>query len=155
MVAEVRITGAEQLRALGRDLKAAGEEGKGLRRKMLAGMRAAGRPLAEKVKESARDNLPKRGGLNEWAAASRVTVRNSLTGKSVGTRIVVGKRKHDISDMDAGSLRHPVYGNRKKWVGQSIAEGAFSKPLEHSAPEIQAALLAVMEMTARQIERGI
>jgi hypothetical protein len=106
------------------------------------------------VKQSARDSLPKGGGLNEWAAASKITVRNSLTGARVGTRIVVGKRKHDISDLDKGSLRHPVYGNRKKWVSQSIAEGVFSKPLEHKAPEMQAALLAVMELTARQIERG-
>lgn len=153
MVTEIRVTGAEQLRALGADLRAAGDVGKGLRRELLASMRAAGRPLAEKVRQSARDNLPKRGGLNEWVADSKISPRNSLTGKRVGMRIVATKGKHDLEDIDKGSVRHPVFGNRRRWAEQSVPSGFFTQPLEESAPEVQAALLVAMEATARQIER--
>lgn len=154
MVVEIKVEGAEQLRALAVDLRAAGEEGKGLRRALLASMRAAGKPLAEAARESARSVLPKRGGLNEWVADSKFAVRNSLTGSKVGMRIVATKGKHDLDDIDKGSLRHPVYGNRKKWVGQSVASGFFTKPLEKTAPEVRAALLVAMNVTAHEIERN-
>jgi hypothetical protein len=97
---EVRVTGANQLRDLARDLKAAGETGRGLRRDLLAAMRAAEKPLIDAARESARDTLPKSGGLNEWTANSYIKAQNRLTGKGVGVRIVAKKGKHDLLDMD-------------------------------------------------------
>jgi hypothetical protein len=156
MVVEIRVTGAEQLRALGKDLRAAGLEGKGLRREMLASMRAVGKPLVEKVKESARAELPKAGGLNEFIAKSSITVKNNLTGRKVGTRIVAKKKGgskgwHDLEAFDNGSFRHPVHGNRKKWVQQSVTPGFFTKPLIEGAPAMQAGLLAAMTATELKI----
>ena len=160
MVAEVRIKGAEQLRALGRDLKAAGEQGKGLRRDTLRAMRVGAAPLREAVEESAKDNLPKRGGLNMWVAASKIVVRNSLTGNKVGTRIVASKaggRKgsHDIAATDAGSFRHPVFGKwRKNVPPQQITPGWFTKPLEKAAPVVMTELKLSLDIIARRLERG-
>jgi hypothetical protein len=158
MPVEIKITGAEQLRALGRDLRAAGEEGKLLRRELLATMRLAGKPLAEATRQSALDMLPHTGGLNEFIADSKIVARNSLTGSRVGTRIV-GKKTggskgaHDLEAMDVGTFRHPVYGHRSAWVQQSVRPGWFTKPLEDAAPALQAALLGAMNVTAARIER--
>lgn len=152
---DLRITGAEQLRALGADLRAAGSDGAGLRRELLAGMRALGRPLVEKARASAISVLPKHGGLNQWVADSNIVVRNSLSaGSKVGMRIVSVKGAHNLESIDGGRVRHPVYGHKTTWVGQSVPQGWFSKPLAESAPEVQAMLQVTMDVIGRRIERG-
>ena len=165
MVAEIRITGAEQLRALGKDLRAMGEEGKGFRKELLSSMRAAGKPVIGELRKSARDVLPKKGGLNEFIATSNIVVRNSLAGNKVGTRIVArkaggGKGWHDLEAFDNGSFRHPTRGRkaeahlkRIKWVQQSCTPGWFSKPLNEGAPKQREALLAAMSITEAKIVR--
>lgn len=158
MVAEFKVTGAEQLRALGRDLKMAGEEGKGLRRELLAGMRFLSKPLVDATRASAEENLPRRGGLNDFIASSDIKVRNSLTGRRAGMRIVAKKAGgskgfHDLEAFDNGWFRHPVYGNRRKWIQQGIAPGWFSKPLNEAVPEVAATLSLSMNVIARRITR--
>ena len=158
MVAEIRVTGAEQLAALGKDLKAMGLEGKGFRKELLSSMRAAGKPLVKELRQSARDVLPKKGGLNEFIATSAIVVRNSLAGNRAGTRIVARKKGgkkgwHDLEAFDDGSFRHPVYGNRKKWVQQSVTPGWFTKPANESAPKQREALLEAMTVTEAKIIR--
>lgn len=160
MVAEIRITGAEQMRRLGIELKAQGEEGKGLRRELLAAMRIAGKPLVEATRASAMANLPKAGGLNEWVASSNIAARNSLTGSRVGTKVVAkkpGGRKgsHDLEASDAGQIRHPVYGRwLKNQPTQDIPPGWFTKPLLAAAPEVQVALLMALTITEEKLARG-
>lgn len=159
MVAEIRITGAESLRALGKDLKAMGEEGKGFRKELLKSMRVGAKPLVEATRASARANLPKKGGLNEFIATSKIATRNSLAGNKVGTRIVAKKAGgskgfHDLEAMDAGSFRHPVHGNRKVWVQQSVTPGWFTKPLNEAMPKVRASLMEAMEVTELKITKG-
>jgi hypothetical protein len=153
---EIRVTGAEQMRALALDLKAAGSDGAGLRRELLAGMRAVGKPLADKARASALSLLPKAGGLNQWVADSNIGVRNNLTGSStrIGMRIVSTKGAHNLEGIDAGRVRHPVYGKRSTWVSQTVPQGWFSTPLAESAPEVQATLILAMDLIGRRIERG-
>jgi hypothetical protein len=156
---EIQVAGAEQLRALGRDLKAAGSDGEGLRRELLAGMRALGKPLVDKARQSAIETLPKSGGLNQWVADSKISVRNNLTGSGgantrVGLKIVSIKGVHSMVGIDNGHLRHPVYNNRKNWVSQSVPEGWFSKPLAEAQPEVLAMLSVTMNVISRRIERG-
>lgn len=156
MVVEIRVTGAEQLRKLGADLKVAGSAAGGLRRDLLAAMRALEKPLVEKARQSARDSLPRRGGLNEWVGVADIKFRNSLTGARVGARVVAVKGKHDLSDLDGtGTIRHPVFGHRGTWVNQTVATGWFSKPMEAAAPEVQAALVAAIAATTTRLEKGI
>ena len=42
--------------------------------------------------------------------------------------------------MEAGRLRHPVYGNRKKWVAQPVPANAFSRAFQSGAPEAREAV---------------
>lgn len=159
MVATIRVTGADQCRALGLALKAAGEEGKGLRRELLASMRAAEKPLADAARKSARANLPKAGGLNEWVATSKITARNSLSGRGAGVRLVAkkpggSKGSHDLEALDAGTFRHPVYGHRKTWVTQSIPAGWWTTALFKASPRVQLELLAAIRITNERIARS-
>jgi hypothetical protein len=165
---EIRITNLEQFGKLSRDLKAAGLEGRGLKRSLTAAARLSTKPMIEAAKESAQANLPKRGGLNEFIATARFTVSNRMSGSTaargkgsgvVGSRIVAkkaGGRKgsHDLEAFDNGHFRHPVYGNMKKWAPQSIEPGWFTKPMQKAAPAALAEFRLSMDIIARRIEKG-
>lgn len=155
---EVRVTGARQLERLGLELKAAGETGKGLRRNLLASLRIAGQPLKQAAKDSALAKLPKSGGLNEYVANSNIAVRTRLTGPRVGVRVVAkkpgGSKGHDLEKIDDGEVRHRVYG---RWVKglptQKVTPGWFSDPMKESTREMEAAALAAIELTARELAK--
>lgn len=156
MPGETRITGGERMAAIGAELKALGPEGGVLRREMLAGLRVAAQPLAIAVRNSARQTLPREGGLNDWVAGANITVRNSLSARSAGVRIVAtkaggSKGSHDLEAIDLGEFRHPVFGNRSVWVGQTVTPGFFTKPLEDAAPLVEGALVKVLDTTIERI----
>jgi hypothetical protein len=110
------------------------------------------------AKESAREHLPKRGGLNVWVAdGSKIAVRNRISAtNTVGMRIVATKGNHDLEDMDTGSIKHPVFGNRKvTWPTQDVYQGWFTKPLNDALPMVQADVVMAMNIIGRRIEKGI
>lgn len=106
-------------------------------------------PARPAIRSSARANLPRRGGLNEWVAKSSITT-SVLTGpRTAGVRLRVRKGGHDLYDLDKGGVvRHPVYGNRNVWVSQQVAPGFASKVVERMRPQIEAAALLAMREAA-------
>lgn len=154
MSVRVRVRGAEQMKALGLELRAAGEEGKVFRRELLAGIRAAAKPAADAVKGAARRDLPSSGGLNELVATSRIGIRNRLTGKSVGVRVAGTKGEHNLRRIDRGYVRHRVFGVwRENVPDQKVTPGWFSETLAKSEPKIQLAVYGVIASTRRKLER--
>lgn len=153
----VEVRGAEQFRALGRDLRAAGLEGKGLRRELLRNLRAAGRPLTGAAREAALADLPKHGGLNEWVASSKFSVRNRLSGNGVGMQIRGTKKDHQLgSSNDKGEVRHPVHGHRDRtWTVTKVRRGWYTDALKKKAPAVQLAAFAAIQETNRKIEKGV
>jgi hypothetical protein len=145
------------MQRLARDLKAAGSPARGLRLELLRAMRLAGKPMADAARESARENLPKRGGLNTYVADdAKIAVRNRVAAnRGVGVRIVATEGGVNLTRMDKGMVRHPVYGNRAAWVSQTIADGWFTKPLNERAPVAQAEIVMAMNIIGRRIEKGI
>lgn len=123
--AKIRLVAAE-LRRLGDDRTIVNEMTKRIRRQ-------AG-PIRKAIKKSAVDTLPKTGGLG--AATARSTVRVSVRRgeRSAGVSIVVTKKspkgKADLNRLDLGSLRHPLWGNRKHWYPQTVTPGFATKPVE-------------------------
>ena len=159
MSVRIRIAGAEQMAVLGAELRAAGLEGKVFRRNLLAGIRAAAAPAPQAVKDSARRTLPHGGGLNEYVATSKIGVRTRLTGKAVGVRVVGtkpgGSKGHDLEAIDAGSVRHKVFGRWVKGVPtQAVTPGFFTKPLEAEEPKVTTAVIGVIYATRRALEKG-
>jgi hypothetical protein len=151
--------GAGQLELLGLRLKAAGATG--LRRNLLAGIRAGAKPLVADVRAAALAQLPKSGGLNEYVASSPIAVRTRLSGPSVGVRIVNTKKgagSGGIADFgsDRGAVRHPVFGHKdRKWAVTKVTPGWFTKTLEDKSPGVAPDVFAAMELTAREIMRGV
>lgn len=111
-------------------------------------IRAATAPARPAVRDSMRTNLPKRGGLNEWAASATVST-SVLTGeRTAGVRIRVRKRGHDMQDLDRGEVRHPLYGNRDHWYTTPVHPGTISRPLYALKPAVGAACYAAMREAA-------
>lgn len=146
---DLRIEGAEQLDALARRLKAAGDGG--LRRELLAGIRRAAAPLPSAARASALTTLPTAGGLAGRVAASRMAIRTRLTGANLGVR-VEAKSLWGLRAMDAGTVRHPVFG-RGAWVTQPIADGWFSAAMKERAGDVQMEVRDAMERVARQVTK--
>lgn len=139
-----RVEDGGELKRLALELKEAGRND--LRLQMMRGLRKAAQPAKEAVQQSAREELPKAGGYAELVADS-IAVRMRLTGKSANIRV---QAVHQDYRVNQGILRHPVFGHKEQqWVNQEVPVGWFTRPLLAMAPEVTAAMTAVMTETAR------
>lgn len=137
MAQSVQIAGTGQLIELSRRLKAAG--GPRLKQNFQRRIRHAAEPLKDDLQQTIR-TLPirsegrkagKRGGPSPTSRPLRATVAEAVrisvrTGGSPGARVWVDKDRlpRDLRNMASamnsanGRIRHPVFGNRKRWVNQ-------------------------------------
>lgn len=148
-----------QLLQLGRDLKAAGDDGKGLKKELLKAGRDLKVPFKKAVMAAALDTLPKKGGLNEWVAGRiRVTASTRLTGKNVGIRF---KTKHpgktglsDLPAIDNGRVRHPLYGNTDHWYLSKVTPGFMGKALNEVGDDMRDEFLKAVDTIAARLAAG-
>lgn len=151
MPADFTVTGGEQLRLLGAQLKIADRR---LRLDTLAKIRVAAQPLVKEIRQSAREELPAEGGLAERVSKSRISVRTRLTGRTVGISIRASN-PYSIGAMNRGRLRHPVFGNRAVWVNQQVTPGWWDKPTSENpelAMEVQHEIETVLDETDRRLK---
>jgi hypothetical protein len=171
------INGATQLRELGLRLKALGAagdlgaaegltgsafgSGKTLRAQLLSGIRMAAKPAVEAARQAARDQLPKKGGLNTFVADTQITSRTRLTGPRVGVRIGVnkgapGSKAHRAYGANKGVINHPVFGHLDRRAEQTLSSsGWFDKTLQDQQPVMTAAVRAAMEAVAIEATRRL
>lgn len=134
-VRSVQITGTGQLLELSRRLRAAGQEG--VRSSMQRRVRRAAEPLRDELQATVRGlqiSSPSGGGRHRpspttrplratIAAAIRISVR---TTQPVGARVWIDRSAlpadmRALPDaLNSGRLRHPVFGNRHRWVTQWV-----------------------------------
>lgn len=144
--------GARELAALAKRLK---DEGNGsLRKELLKGIYGAGKQAIPEVRRSATRMLPRRGGLAAQIAAQSFTSRASLSGSSVSVRLI-GQGMKELGDIDAGRLRHPVFGNRDVWEAQSVTAGFFSGTMQAQAPSIRREIDKTMNDVAHRLTRSL
>lgn len=143
-------TGFKQLEIVAARLRAAGD-GR-LKNRLRASVRSAAAPLVADVRQAARKDLPKKGGLNEWVASGRFTTSTLLSANNVGVRII---RKGQFNG-EAQTFRHPVFGVwRPKVPPQRVDVSWFYTTLAERAPEkTLPAIRAAFEQIAREITRG-
>jgi hypothetical protein len=147
------INGDRQLAELGARLKVVGDAT--LRRSVQARIRLAAKPLIPIIQQSARDSLPKAGGMNEFVAKRRPRTSVRFGARSAAVRITY---KGKGAPSDKGPWRHPVFGNRQKWVSEEYkpAEGWWERAEEKGTPLARVAMSGVLEEVAREVNgRGI
>src|SRR5579875_2179823 len=144
------VDASAQLRAIAVRLREAGDRGNlnALRKSI----RASAAPLVSAVKQAASEKLPHGGGLNEQVASQRVGVSIRTGARTAGVRLTT--TAPDTSQTDQGFVRHPVFGNRKVWVRESIpqAAGWWSQTLADKSPAVTPLIVAELERVAASIQ---
>lgn len=144
------VKGAEDLLKLSKRLKAAGQTE--LRKELHKAMRGAAKPIVPKVREAAREQLPKSGGLNERIARKPYRSQVRTGAKTAGVRITGSKVDPRINE---GRVYHPVFGRRPGVVQQvPAAKGYFDDTIREQAPEVRDELRRVLEVWTQRVVRG-
>lgn len=163
----LRTQGAEQLRALSKDLRRA-EEGKEIRREMVRELKSTAGELVQYEKQvvlsmpSKGENARRgrRGLRRRFATATQARVRAS--GDNAGVSVLVNPKRMPAGQQNLPAymnaepgyerLRHPVFGT-DAWVQQPPWPWfyAAARPFEGVA---QRRLIAVLDKYADRIERG-
>lgn len=132
----VRISGARGIALVGEHLRKMGND-RTIVNQMAKEIRTAGKPVKKAVKANALTMLPKKGGMNVWAARTRVNVRVRRAPSTAGIDFVAGRTKRggkaDIKRLDAGKLRAPNFPRvpfKTQWHLQTVPEGFASKAVE-------------------------
>lgn len=148
----VEIRGAEQLAALSKALKQAGD--KELQRELSRGITDAMKPLRIAIKKSAMDTLPTRGGLDRRVSRSSFRTVRRGGSRIAGVRLTA-KNSLALGKLNRGTVRHPVFGNREVWVTQRVRPGWWDRPVDASAPQVRRDVIAAMDRVAKKVERSV
>lgn len=156
---DVSTTGDAELRRLIADLR-----GFEKRKEVVKALRKELRRPVPKARQAIRGAalrmLPRRGGLNAWVAASRVTAQVRLgSARSAGITLRGGRNsqggRSDIKAIDRGRVRAPAWGNRSAWHSQTVPEGYFTKTVsEDLAPAWREAAVSAVNEATEVLRRG-
>lgn len=166
----VRAEGGERLAKLSRDLKAAGERGRGLRREMRRNIREAAKPAVADVRRAvmAVQVTSTRSGHarpdSSTGLRARVAKATSVSVTATGVKIKVSGRKLgpgqrklarylDAELQSYKNWRHPVFGNRENWTVQH-GQPFFFVTLRKHTRDFRRAVDEAMQETAERIARG-
>lgn len=141
------------LLAFRRDLKAISAAGHG--KELGKRLRAAAKPLRPAIQVEAAARLPKRGGyapLMSKSVRARTTVREDRLSALISVTIYSAgkKQRRDIVKIDAGTLRHPVFGRsrrlrrgnragtyiRNPWSVTAVPPRFVSDPIDDVGPRV-------------------
>ncbi|MEU6098951.1 hypothetical protein [Streptomyces sp. NPDC047079] len=168
MTRDVRILNTGSLLELSRRLRAAG--GENIRQSMHRRIRRAAEPLRDDLQDSIRGlniRAPGRsgrpGGPSPTTRPLRATIADAIrisvrTGASPGATVWVdkGRLPPDLKRMPAvineGRIRHPVFGNRRRWVTQWAQPPWWDSTVRRHQPRIEREVARVLDDVRRRLE---
>jgi hypothetical protein len=137
-----------RLRAIGKKLKALDD--KSLQRELGRGIGRAAKPAMQAVRDSTGQYVP-----NRFAPVLAKSLQMRTSNVAAGLRITAtGKgqaQPRRVAAMNAGQLRHPLFGRRAHWYTQAVTPGFFDKPIEEKAPAFREELERVLDEVAAKI----
>jgi hypothetical protein len=150
---EFRVTGTEKLTRLAVVL-ADHADGKALKNKLRKGIRAETGAITKDQRASLAAGLPKRGGAAATISGeSKLSTRTGLAGRGVSVDIVDSWKGHNMPAIDAGTLRHPLYGNRGHWYTTRIKRNLLTRPFLKHRRGIERRIIVGLDELAAEIAR--
>ncbi|MFJ9020806.1 hypothetical protein ACIRPU_12600 [Streptomyces sp. NPDC102259] len=166
---DVRLTNTGSLLELSRRLRAAG--GENIRQSMHRRIRRAAEPLKDDLQSSIRSldirsrgrGQGKRGGPSPTTRPLRATIADAIrisvrTGASPGARVWVdkGRLPPDLRNMptvlNEGRVRHPVFGNRRRWTEQNATPLWWDNTVRRHTPRMEREVARVLDDVRRRLE---
>ncbi len=156
-MADLEVQGAEKLALLGKAVRKLGTDRtvlKHLNRRIRTGFK----DTRKELKTSARDTLPRRGGLGKWVASASVRVSIRRAANTAGVQVVMGRnsagKRTDMRAIERGKVRHPTWGH-KPWTPQRVPEGFASKVFEGpAAAEFHGLVIASIDDAVAEVLRA-
>lgn len=168
MTGSVRILNTGSLLELQRRLRAAGDEN--IRASMQRRVRRAAEPLRDDLQNAIRDlNIappPRRGRPGgpspttrpmraTIADAIRISVRTSAGGAGARVWVDQGRLPQDLKKVpgviNTGRIRHPVFGNRRRWVQQNAAPLWWDRTVRTHTPRMEREVARVLDDVRRRL----
>jgi hypothetical protein len=145
----ITVSGIEQFAYLGNRFRDAADEG--LRKELRQAIERIEPEIKSAIKASALAKLPKRGGYAGIVAGLPVSTRWRFSGDSVGLTISITSHRQ-LRKVDEGTLRHPLFGNRRHWHTTRVSPGWWSQPVREAGPKARDAIESAMNAVVQRIE---
>lgn len=169
MPGSIRVIGTGQLLELQARLRRAGHEN--IRASMQRRIRRAAEPLRNDLQDKIRGleirsqgrAAGKRGGVSPTTRPMRATIADAVrisvrTSGNPGARVWVdkGRLPPDLKRMpdviNDGRIRHPVFGNRRRWATQWADPGWWDKTVRARTPRMTKEIERVVDDVRRRLE---
>lgn len=163
---DARIVGSAQLRAVADSIRATGD--RGLAREMSTALQRAAKPVKASIRAEADRVMPSRGGYQQAFSRSlhfRTTVRNA--NRQAFFRLLTfadgTSERRDIRALEAGRLRHPVFGRSRNtrlgripnpWSATRITPGFHQRGTADAADAAEAEMKNVLDEFASRLAKG-
>jgi hypothetical protein len=166
-VLEVRVEGAYLFKQVAEQMRAAGN--RSLEREMVRALEKAAAPVERDVRREY-DTLPSRGGYAAvFSRSLRIRLGRRTGGRSATLTLRAyadgTKERRDINRLEAGQLRHPVYGRSRRlrkgvragtalanpWTVTAIRGGYFRRGTADAADHATRAMIGVVEDYAQKM----
>lgn len=149
----IRTTGDERFTLFASRLRS--EADSGLARELIEQISDVVRPLPQAARDNAISILPgsrRPNGLGQWLVQrTQITQADQIDPGAVMVR-VTATSAHDIGLIDSGTVRHPLFGDRRYWYTEKIHPGWWSIPVSNTEPNVEASAEQAVETVARRIE---
>lgn len=146
------ITGSAELRYVAGKMRK--QAARGLQLELGKAQREAFKPLAPEIRLEALAILPSGYGP-VMANAVKVSVRSSLAQATVTAKVFARGRKElrDVTAVNRGLLRHPLFGNRLRWYAQKVRAGFVTKAANRLEDRIGHESVDALDRVVREIAR--
>lgn len=159
---EVEVAGADKLRRLAQHIEAEGN--KGLGRQMSAALKRASTPLQESLRAEY-TKLPARGGYaGTFAKSLRFRTATRTGSRNASFRLLTfadgTSERRDITALEKGVLRHPVFGRSRNtrrgrvaspWAVTRIRGGYHKRGTDKAANKVESEMVKVLDELASNL----
>jgi hypothetical protein len=159
-----QVSGQKDLYRLAHNLHEAGQ--KNLKRQLDKASRQAGNEIAREVQQHTKDYIPANFEHRfDTAFVAEVEVRLVASRRITVVFYARGKTvRRDIRAINAGRLRHPVFGRNRRlkngtlqanpWVMQTIRPGLVDEPARRAMPKARKQIEDAIDRVSQQIVKG-